>query len=269
MPDQNLPAVTPKNASLEVGALAKDYPVIHPDTQEELRRLMQINIGPRGLSEKSLEVVKVPTGAALMWSVPGIDGDEAFKVLTGIILGFSDGRVYWRTPYSERGKQRKPPDCSSKDGLWGRGDPGGQCEDCPLSQFGSDPKGGRGQACKQQRRILLLRKDRILPEVINVPPTSIKSAEQYFLRLFNQRIPYWGLISSLSLERTSNADGIDYARIVFSGGPRLSEAERAALAPYQAQMSALLRELEVDVTDYSAAADTGAAGTGGDTDAPF
>lgn len=254
MPNDNLPA---KTTSVEITQLANDYPVIHPDTQDELRKLMQTNIGPRGLTEKNLEILKVPSGGALIWTVPGIDGDEPHKVLTGICLGFSDTRVYWRVPFSERGKQRTPPDCSSKDGFWGKGTPGGECESCPLSQWGSDPRSGRGQACKQVRRLLLLRKDRILPELINIPPTSIKNAEQYFLRLFNQRIPFWGLVSNLALERTSNADGIDYARITFSAGPRLNEAERQALAPYQAQMAALLRDLDVDVTDYSEAPNTG------------
>lgn len=253
MNDEKALSPTPK-PGMELSQLTSEFPVLHPDTQTELAKLMQTNIGPRGLTEKSLEVLKVPTGGALMWSVPGIDGDEAHKKLTGICLGFTDGRIYWRVPFSERGKTRTPPDCASKDGLWGRGNPGGQCLDCPFSQWGSDPKGGRGQACKQIRRLLLLRKDRILPEIINVPPTSVQNAEKYFLRLFNMRIPYWGLVTDIGLERTANADGIDYARITFNAGPRLNEAERATLAPYQQQMNGLLRDLDVDV-EYETAPD--------------
>jgi hypothetical protein len=269
--DKNL-IVPPKPG--ELSALAQSFAVMNPATADEVRRVLNSNVGPRGLSEKHLEKVKVPSGGSLAWSVPGIDGEEHHKELSGIIVAWREGRLYWRMPFAERGKVKTPPDCVSRDGFWGQGDPGGECGECPLNQFGSDPKGGRGKACKEVRHLLLLRSGHVLPEMITVPPTSIKNAEQYFLRLFNLTIPFWGLITNIRLERTSNADGIDYARMIFTSGPRLNDADRKAFAPYQRQMEQILRDVQVDVTDYESAPSAPAAGgtaanPPADEDAPF
>ena len=244
MPD-NLPA------PLEITALTTRFPVINPDTANEIRQVLESNLGPNGISPTQLNRIKVPSGGQLFWAVPGLDGEENYKELSGIILAWTDGRVYYRVPFGERGKQRTPPDCSSKDGFYGVGDPGGECRDCPMAEWGSDPKGGRGQACKQVRRLLFLRADHILPDMITIPPTSRKGADEYFRRLADYRLPHWSLITNLRLERVANADGIDFARVVFGGGERFNEAQKATLAPYQKQMEAMLRDVEID-TGYEA-----------------
>lgn len=245
----NLPAVPP---SAQITGLAAQFPILNPSANAEIQKIAKDNLGPRGLVERDLERIKVPAGGQTIFEVPGIDGPEHFKELTGLVLAFRDGRQYYRVPFAERGKKAGPPDCISKDGYTGVGDPGGDCTECPLSQWGSDPKGGRGQACKQIRQILLLRAENFLPDIINVPPTSLQNAGQYFKRLFNRGIPHWGLVTSLKLEKVGNADGIDYSRIVFTAGARLNDAERAALAPYQEQMVQLLHNTVIEAADYDA-----------------
>jgi hypothetical protein len=242
MPD-NLPA------PVEITTLAARFPIINPETALEIRQVLESNIGPNGISPMQLNRIKVPSGGALTWAVPGLDGEENFKELSGIVLAWTDSRVYYKVPFAERKGKAGPPDCTSKDGFYGVGDPGGECRRCPMAEWGSDPKGGRGQACKQVRRLLFLRADHILPEMVTIPPTSLKGTGEYFRRLTDYRMPYWGLVTNLRLERVSNADGIDFARVVFGGGQRFNEAERAALAPYQAQMQALLHATEIDA-DY-------------------
>jgi hypothetical protein len=246
----NLPS-----APNQVTGLAVQYPILNPLENAEIQKIAKENLGPRGLAERDLERIKAPSGGATIFTINGIDGEEHLKELNGLILAFRDGRMYYRVPYAERGKKAGPPDCLSKDGYTGVGDPGGVCADCPLAGWGSDPKGGRGQACKQIRQLLILRADNFLPDLVNVPPTSLRNAEQYFRRLFSRRIPHWGLVTNLKLERVSNADGVDYARMVFSAGPRLSEAERRILEPYQQQMVQLLHNTAIEATDYDVAGD--------------
>jgi hypothetical protein len=229
----------------EPDALALRFPILDPNSADEIRQIIEANIGPRGLKPQQFERIKVPSGGAQMWMVQTLDGEEAIKEMSGIVLAWTDSRIFYKIPFAERKGKGGPPDCTSKDGFYGIGDPGGECGHCPMAQWGSDPKGGRGQACKQVRRLLFMRGDHILPEMITVPPTSLKSAEQYFQRLVDYR-NYWNLITNLRLERTSNADGIDYARITFTAGERFGEAAKASLAPYQAQIAALLRNVEVD-----------------------
>jgi hypothetical protein len=244
MSDSLLPSPLP---ATELSAPAKQFlPIFDHEVHQEMREILEANLGPRGLTPQQLDRIKVPSGGAQMFNLQGIEGEEAFREVSGIVLAWGDIRMYYKVPFAERGKQRTPPDCLSKDGLYGIGDPGGECRHCPMAGWESDPKGGRGQACKEIRRILLLRGDHLLPELVNVPPTSLRNAQQYFLRLASRRIPYWSLITTLRLEKASNADGIDYARITFTSGDRFNDDERAVLAAYQAQMTTLLREAEID-----------------------
>lgn len=239
---ENLPA-----RSGELAPMTQRFPVFDPERSRELKEVLDANVGPRGLSELELERVKVPTGGSQLWLVPGLDGDEAVKDLTGIIMAWRNTRRYWRIPYAERGKKTGPPDCRSKDGFWGEGDPGGECDHCPLAQWGSDPKGGRGQACKEVKQLLLLRDGHNLPVVLNVPPTSVKNVERFIHRLADVSLPFWGAVVTLRLEKTQNPDGIDYARIVLTMQTRLSREEREVLRPFQQQMESILHPLDIDV----------------------
>jgi len=261
----NLPVI--RNA--EVSKLAEQYPVMNPASMHEVQEILQANLGPGGLSEQDLERVKVPTGGGTTWTIEGIDGEEMVKEVSGPIAAWIDSRLYWQTPYELRGKQRTPPDCSSRNSLIGVGNPGGDCTRCPLAEFGSDPKGGRGQACKQVRRLMILRPDHIMPDIVGIPPTSHRNAVQYFRRLAALRIPYWAVITHLKLERTSNADGVDYARIVFTAGERFSPADREAFAPYHQQMVQVLRNIAVDPGDFDAAATDDATPPAGEYASPL
>jgi hypothetical protein len=241
----------PENLPARTAEMALRYPIFDPQTFEELKEILNANLGPRGLSQKKLPRIKWPSGGQLAFMVETLEGDDhPVKELTGFLVGWCDKRMYYRVPYAERGKKIGPPECSSTDGYWGEGDPGGDCDRCPLAKYGSDPKGGRGQACKQIKQVLLLREGHTFPDVVNIPPTSIANLEKYLLRLGNYRVPYWGLITTIRLERVQNPDGVDYARALFTAGERLSAEERKQLEPYAVQMMALLKPMTVEAEDY-------------------
>ena len=46
------------------------------------------------------------------------------------------------------------------------------------------------------KQILVLRGDLLLPEVVSLPPMSLKGARQFFLKLTTQGIPYYRLTRS-------------------------------------------------------------------------
>jgi hypothetical protein len=159
-----------------------------------------------------LDRVKVPAGGGTTWTVQGIDGEKQVKFLEGIIVHVARRRAYWESA-NPTGEQ---PDCSSTDCITGVGDPGGPCMSCPLNQFGTAVKqgggsgSGRGKACKESTLLFLLRPGANLPEVVVVPPGSLKPVKQYRLKL---TLPYFSAITRLELEKVSNKDGIAYARI--------------------------------------------------------
>jgi hypothetical protein len=175
--------------------------------------------------------------------------------MTGVILAWTEKRLYYRTAFAERGNKSGPPDCRSNDGYEGVGDPGGNCLTCPLAKYGTDPKGGRAQACKDLRALLFLREGLTFPDLIVIPPTSIKAFQNYVQRLANYQIRCYGVLTTLRLERSKNADGIDYSKVSFIAGERLSEAERDQVAPFADQMLHLLRGIAAEADDYAPASE--------------
>src|SRR5215471_15425885 len=227
--------MTEKNLSvIRPDELGPEYPLLRPGAMNELVELFQDNLGQAGLSTIDLPRVVVPAGGALSFMIQTPDGEEPAKEVEGIVLAWSPGRIYWKKALGEGGG-RKPPDCISTNGIVGVGDPGGKCADCPFAQFGSASK-GKGQACKQIRRLLIVRPGEILPHLVSVPPTSLKAASQFFLMLLGRQIPYWAISTRIRLERASNEDGIAFARMQFFIGRRLTPEEMGVVRPYHKQM---------------------------------
>ena len=243
--------------------IIEPYPLLRPGAVSGLLDVLKDNVGEAGIQMLDLSRIKVPSGDSLMWTINTLEGKESAKTIEGVILAWRTARLYWKRALGEGGG-RQPPDCISRDGFVGIGDPGGACAQCPYSKFGSSAK-GKGQACKQIRQLLLVRPDEILPCLLSVPPTSLKSASQYFMALLGHAIPYWGVVTKITLEEAANEDGIAYAKMNFTGGRILNAQERVTLAPFHRQMQDLLNPGIIDARDYSVEDDNQA----NDSEVPF
>ena len=204
----------------------------------EIRDAVAANLGDSGMSASDLERIKIPAGGGTAWTIQGLDGEEMLKELAGIIVAWRDTRAYWSVPL-EQSDGNMPPDCYSLDARTGTGNPGGNCHKCPLAQFGSDA-GGPGQACKLVRQLFFLREENLLPEIVNLPPSSIKPARQYFMRLASKAVPCYSLITKIGLEKTKNAQGIVYSRAAFTSGGRLKPEQAARIKEYAAMLQPFL-----------------------------
>jgi len=85
--------------------------------------------------------------------------------------------------YSEDGENMVPHPKSSKPQHT-------DCESCPWNRWESDPKGGRGKACKNSRRLALIPADTTLEDLktaeiatMQLPVTSVKVWAQYVNKL--------------------------------------------------------------------------------------
>ena len=136
-------------------------------------------------------------------------------------------RSYW----ASTDPSGDPPDCFSLDMEKGIGDPGGECETCPMNQFGSAAN-ERSKACKETRSIFLLREGDALPIVVHVPPGSLLGLKKYLFQLAQQSVPYFTGISRLSLEQDKNKDGIKFSKIAFEFVGRIDEEGVAAIRGY-------------------------------------
>jgi hypothetical protein len=133
------------------------------------------------------------------------------KEFTGVILFHHPMFMYYREGYTGGSN---PPDCGSYDGIYGVGDPGGRCDKCPLNQFGSDPNGGK--ACKNKRRLYILREGELIPILLTLPVGSMREFGNYIKRLLAKGKRPSGVVTRFSLKKANNAGGIAYSQAQFA-----------------------------------------------------
>ncbi|MCW5981969.1 MAG: hypothetical protein KIT09_28045 [Bryobacteraceae bacterium] len=193
-----------------------------PEDVLAIKEAYAINLAGGSISQFDLPRIKIMTGAAL-WLIPSLEREETAPRIEGVIVFARDARVYFKD------KDAKRPDCSSADGVTGVGSPGGECAACPLAEFGSAQDGSGGQACKQIKQLFMVRGASMFPEIVSLPPTSLKNARQFLLKLTTSGIPYYRALIAVELEKAENAQKKPYGKAVFKFLRRLTpeEVERA------------------------------------------
>lgn len=179
--------------------------------------------------------IKIPAGGVLQFELPTGDPQhpDYSPTLTGVILFNHASCAYW--PEDDEYNDDVPPLCSSVDGKQGYGEPGGVCETCALSQFGSAGN-GRGKACKNMRVLYLLRSGEFMPLAINLSPTSISPFREFLNQgfVFRNRATYGSLVE-IGLKRQTNPEGKDYSVATFKRlgdfhGDQLAAVRKYALS---------------------------------------
>lgn len=227
---------------MKMDDVEEQFPVLAQD-QERIQEVMRMNLGEDlEISPFDLERLTVPTGGQTKWP----NGD---KIIRGAITAWTNCRAYWKDDFS--GSQ--PPDCSSPDGKYGEGDPGGECATCPNAQFKSAPGDSRGQACKAMRRLLFLQPEDWLPLMVTVPPTSLKACRLYLTRLFRKRgRMFYSVITELGLESDKNDQGVEYSTITFDDAEWLDPEATKGMRAYHDAIAPILRKVPVGSDDYAA-----------------
>jgi hypothetical protein len=208
------------------------------------------NVGVGGVTEFDFDRIKIPSGGGPSFLLQGIDGERNERTVTGVIVLARDARAYWEKSLDDGGGSQ-PPDCHSNDGLVGIGTfQGKACGECPMAQFGTDPKSGRGQACKAIRQLFIVQPGSMLPSVLALPPTSLKAAKQYMLRIAGAGVPYWSVVTTIGLEPAQNAGGIKYARATFKCAGTLEPEQIAKAKQYSDMLKGLVGRMAVDARQY-------------------
>jgi len=211
-----------KNGKELVVVAPTDYAAVKMEV--DITEVIRTNLGNVKISPLDLDQIKIPAAGGRVWSYETLDGEVDSKIIEGIIVYTTTTRVYWKDSYEESGGG-SPPDCVSIDMIHGRGEPGGMCPQCPLSEFKSAPvrKGqekSRGQACQERRFMFLVLPNAALPYVINLPPTSLNPSKRFLLRLASNGINFYERITRVELEPDKSADGHKFSKAKFSvAGP--------------------------------------------------
>ncbi|PNR98014.1 hypothetical protein [Petrotoga olearia] len=187
--------------------------------------------------DMSFERIKIPSAGSTVFEVPGENPGEPDTVreFSAVILYHHPLHAYYKTKYTG-GNQ--PPDCGSFDGITGEGDPGGNCAACPLNRFGTGENGSK--ACKNRRRIYVLREGEIFPLLLSLPTGSLKEFTKYIKRLLSKGRKSNSVVTRFSLKKATNSGGIAY-----------SQAQFAIDRPLTSEEYALIGKLSEQVREYS------------------
>ncbi|MCL1965299.1 MAG: hypothetical protein FWF69_09645 [Firmicutes bacterium] len=219
------------------------------DTERGYLALSDFNLN-EALSEElagldgGFERIKLPAGGSTTFEIPGEEPGktEAVKEFSGVILYHHPLYAFYRDKYAGG---TNPPDCGSYDGVTGQGDPGGSCAACPLNQFGSGENGAK--ACKNRRRIYILREGEILPLLLSLPTGSLKEFSRYVKRLLARGKKTNSVVTRFSLTKATNAGGIAYSQAQFAVERGLSSEEYALIGPLSGQIKARSRIVSYEV----------------------
>jgi hypothetical protein len=203
--------------------------------------IIRENLKNQPLSFQLFDIVKSPSGGATAFTVPGLAGDEIYKELTGIVLDYTTPRAYWDTPDPVEGT---PPVCYSPDSLISHD--GKPCSRCPFNDFGSKDGDSNAKACKESVTIFLLRPDNIMPIIIRVPVSSKLIFQRYATRLIGKMISLSGVVTKITLEKTTNKTGQAYSLYNFEAVNTLSPEETANARAFGQQFMEILNAADLE-----------------------
>ena len=210
------------------------YVALNQDPREMLETF-KINLGGDTLSKFDLDKATVPGPGGKRWSVTRSDGTtEDPQTLTGVIVGISNTRTYYKSEYTGGGEM---PDCTSYDGgRTGVGNPGGDCATCPLAVYVDDgaPK------CSEGKHLLLLPDNAILPMLVTVPPVSLRFVKGYMQGLANVSIKYWEVVTELSISTTNTRRRSDVVCIKAARVGPLDPSEAQVAGSYRDALGGLI-----------------------------
>ncbi len=194
------------------------------------------------------ERIKIPSAGSTVFEVPGDDPNEpdSVKEFSAVILYHHPLHAYYQSKYSG-GNQ--PPDCGSFDGLIGEGNPGGSCVKCPYNQFGSGENGSK--ACKNRRRIYVLREGEIFPVLLSLPTGSLKEFTKYIKRLLSKGRKSNSVVTKFSLKKAVNSGGIAYSQAQFTVDRQLTQEEFALISTLSEQIKAYSKNVGYDMDSGS------------------
>ena len=197
----------------------------------------------------SFEKIRIPSGGGLSYEVPGDDpsSPDMAKEFSAVILYHHPISSYYKEKFTGGSN---PPDCSSMDGKIGIVGETGECRDCkscPLAKFGSGENGG--MACKQKRRMYLLREGELMPVLMTLPTGSLPEFTKYITRLVTKGKHANGVVTKFSLKRAQNSTGIAYSQVVCAMERVLSPEEKKVVGSMSEQVKAIAGNVIIEDTE--------------------
>jgi hypothetical protein len=215
---------------------------------DEFKDVFDLKQNTEGITVPRLPQIKIIHRGQL-FEMPDESKIESFE---GIILDQHAANAWWEKDISETGGNA-PPDCFSMDGQYpGEGvnlKQNENCKDCKQNQFGSDPKTGKGKACKNMKRLHVLMEGSLLPRRITTAPSSIASFETYLTTLTDRGIPYPCCVTVFSLAKKVS-ESFEYSEVKFNFDRILNPQELDKIAELIKTYKQTARKQEIRAEEY-------------------
>jgi hypothetical protein len=224
-------ATEEKKTALAVIEPSAFAPLVVSD--EDVSALREQLDGQEPVGLTMLDKVKVPSGGSLRWAYG--EDEEGVRELVCIIAHKQEVRRFWEGKFGD-GSGNKPPACEGhfdREAKAWQGSAFGACDHCKLQRA----KDG----CKNQMDLFLMFPgDALLPTWLVVPPGSIQEMKKFMMQLaFTKRVPHYGCIVGLSLEKKKSQDGIDFSAIKPRFISALSKEQAARMKQFSEAFAAM------------------------------
>lgn len=189
-----------------------------------------------------MKKLKYQVGGTTAFEVPSDDPEnpDIEKELKVIILYQHAANTYYKNAYDG---SDLAPDCFSSDGNTGTRTEDGEitnCKECPLNVFGSAPD-GLGKACKNMRKLYILRSGDAFPMQLTLPATSIEPFRKYLQRLVTKKHKACDVVTKIALKKAESKGGITYAQATFALERLLNDDEQKASRAFAQEMKELIK----------------------------
>jgi hypothetical protein len=193
--------------------------------------------------DAGFERIKIPSAGGTVFEIPGENPNEpeTVKEFSAVILYHHPLFAYYKTKYTGGSN---PPDCGSFDGVMGEGDPGGECKTCAYNKFGTGENGSK--ACKNRRRIFVLREGEIFPMLLSLPTGSLRELTRYLKRLLSKGRKSNSVITRFSLKKAVNSTGIAYSQAQFTADRLLTAEEYSLIEKLTEQVKSYSKQIAFD-----------------------
>jgi hypothetical protein len=235
------------------------------------------------LAEMDAEGLAGFTFKPLKISLPLGGGTSAFTLSDGDMLKAPAKMIVAvaqrkRSYYPGKDVSNVPPLCASADDVTGRFDPNSeqvklalaspvrhpalgtldparaigpwQCIACPLAQWESSADGGRGQACKVRRALLVIVQGWSMPAILSLPPASVKFWDTFASGMRQRGQAYFSRWLEIGLNKATNPKGTPYAHITIKMDAPLTDPEAAEVMQIRAMYGELVRTMNLDGDEY-------------------
>lgn len=213
------------------------------DIREEMQDMDRFPYGRIQIAAAGAGVFKVTD--------PGEEDAVVATEIQGVILFSHKANGLWAGEFGKG--DDKAPVCSSINGDEGQNTETGEiiaCASCPYNRFGS-ARGGRGKACKNMRRLYIMRQNDIFPMIMTLPPTALSAFDKYRTKVMLARKKMYGVVTKITLKTAQNKDGIDYSVPVFEAVAVLPPAEAERVKQYADTFSGAAQSFGISGDDYA------------------